>query len=122
VNRSCWNIHGIWGEFEGVNATIIRGEEYDDLDVERFEQRVIPRGGAKNVNGKPTRIRLTGTIQESKGNIYHADYGKKYYICQKFNVELGIALLLEPIDIRHRDVGRALGEICEVDRVGIMEP
>jgi len=92
VNKSQWNIHGIWGEFEGVNATIIRGEEFDDLDIERFEQRVIPRGGAKNRNGKPTRIRLTGTIQESKGNIYNADLGEKYYVCQKFGVDIGIAL------------------------------
>ena len=92
MNKSSWNIHGIWGEFEGVNATIIRGEEYDDLDIERFEMRVIPRGGAKNRNGKPTRIRLTGTIQESKGNIYQADTGKKYHICRKFPVDLGIAL------------------------------
>ena len=92
VNKSNWHIHGIYGEFEGVNATIIRGEEYDDLDIERFENRVLPRGGAKNRNGKPTRIRLTGTIQEAKGNIYNADIGDVYPIGTKFPVDLGIDL------------------------------
>lgn len=93
VNQSNWKVYGIYGEFEGVNATIIRGEEYDDLDIERFEQRVIPRGGAANRNGKPTRIRLTGTIQESKGNIYECEYNKKdYHVCTKFPVEIGQAL------------------------------
>lgn len=92
INKSNWHIHGIYGEFEGVNATIIRGEEFDDLEIERFENRVIPRGGAKNRNGKQTRIRLTGTIQESKGNIYNADMSKKYAVATKFPVEIGIAL------------------------------
>ena len=92
VNRSNWNIHGIMGEFEGVNCTIIRGEEFDDLNIERFENRVIPRGGAKNRNGKPTRVRLTGTIQEAKGNIYSYDMAGMYRIGSKFPVEIGIAL------------------------------
>jgi len=92
VNKSNWNVHGIYGEFEGVNCTIIRGEEFDDLDIERFENRVIPRGGAKNKNGRPTRIRLTGTIQEAKGNIYNYDMGDVCHIGTKFPVELGIAL------------------------------
>lgn len=91
-NRSNWHIHGIMGEFEGVNCTIIRGEEFDDLNIERFENRVIPRGGAKNRNGKPTRIRLTGTIQEAKGNIYTYDMNDTCQIGTKFPVELGIAL------------------------------
>lgn len=92
INKSNWHIHGIYGEFEGVNATIIRGEEYDDIDIERFENRVLPRGGAKNRNGKPTRIRLTGTIQEAKGNIYTADMGDVYPIGTKFPIEIGLEL------------------------------
>lgn len=92
VNKSNWRVFGIYGEFEGINATIIRGEEFDDLDIERFENRVIPRGGATNRNGKPTRIRLTGTIQEAKGNIYNYDVGGICKVGTKFPVELGIAL------------------------------
>ena len=92
VNKSNWHIHGIYGEFEGVNCTIIRGEEFDDLDIERFENRVIPRGGAKNVNGKPTRIRLTGTIQESKGNIYNYEMGGVCKVCTKVPIQIGLDL------------------------------
>lgn len=92
VNQSNWHIHGIYGEFEGVNATIIRGEEFDDLDIERFENRVLPRGAAKNRNGKPTRVWLTGTIQEAKGNIFTYDMGDVYPVGTKFPVEIGLEL------------------------------
>lgn len=84
VNQSNWRIFGIQSDFEGINATIIRAEEYDDLDLERYENRVLGRGAAKNRNGKPTRIRLTGTIQESKGNMFTAEQSGMYYVCTKF--------------------------------------
>jgi len=92
VNKSNFKTFGIYGEFEGVNATIIRGEEFDDLDIERFENRVIPRGGAKNANGKPTRVRLTGTIQEAKGNIFTYDTNGMCTVGTKIPVEIGLDL------------------------------
>jgi hypothetical protein len=84
INQSNWRIFGIQSEFEGVNATIIRAEEFDDLDIVRFEDRVLQRGAAKNKNGKPTRVRLSGTIQEAKGNMYQYETSGSYHVCAKF--------------------------------------
>lgn len=87
-NQSNWKIYGIQSDFEGINASILRVEEFDDIDIIRFEDRVLPRGAAKNKNGKPTRVRLTGTIQEAKGNMYTYEQKDIYHVCAKFPFEV----------------------------------
>lgn len=69
VNMSNAEIYTIRGEIEGHNVTIMRIEEFDDWQWERFHNDVLRRGAAKNRNGLPTRIRITGTIMGQE-NIY----------------------------------------------------
>ena len=90
INGSNWRAFGIYGNFEGQNATIIRLEEYDDLDEDIVKNRVMPRGSAANRNGLPTRIRITGTIQAGKGNIYQAFKNPAYFNCSLFEVTVGL--------------------------------
>lgn len=92
LNGSNWKVFGIYANFEGENATIIRGEEFDDIDIDIWNTRVLPRGGAANRNGLPTRIRLTGTIQEGKGNLYQADNDSGYHTLTKWDVNVGLKL------------------------------
>ncbi|MCK5740128.1 hypothetical protein KAH55_13145 [bacterium] len=93
VNGSDWKVFGIMSEFEGENASIIRLEEFDDLDIIRVDERVLPRGSAANENGQPTRIYVTGTIQEAKGNMYQYDvHDNTYRVGTKFNVDVGLRL------------------------------
>jgi len=68
-NLSNWRIMSILGKIEGHNVTIMRIEEFDDWVFEKFSNDVVRRGGAKNKNGQPTRVRVTGTIM-GKENIY----------------------------------------------------
>jgi hypothetical protein len=92
MNASNWKAFGIYSNFEGENATIIRGEEFDDMDMEVWNTRVLQRGGAANRNNKPTRIRLTGTIQAGKGNIFQADADPTYFTMTKWDVFVGLEL------------------------------
>jgi len=91
-NGSNWKIFGQNSNFEGENATIIRAEEFDDMDWDIWTKRIIERGSAKNRNGLPTRIRITGTIQEGKGNMYRVVEDPEYYTATLFDVYDGLAL------------------------------
>lgn len=91
-NQSNWKCFGQGSNFEGENATIIRAEEFDDMNFHIWETRIIERGSAKNRNGLPTRIRITGTIQEGKGNIFQVVSDPDYHLCTLFDVYDGLAL------------------------------
>ena len=76
-NMSNWKIYSIRGEIEGHNVTIMRCEEFDDWTWEKFANDVMRRPAAKNRNGLPTRIRITGTIQGQE-NIYKLQQDEVY--------------------------------------------
>jgi len=70
MNGSNGEAFGQESNLDGVNATIEHIDEFDDMDMEVYKNRILPRGSGKNENGMPTRIILTGTIQEEQGNLY----------------------------------------------------
>ena len=76
---------------DGVNATIIRGEEFDDMDMEVWKNRILPRGMAANRNGLPTRIRITGVIQ-GKENLYNLESDGSYNSTTKIDIYDATAL------------------------------
>ncbi|MFQ5737355.1 MAG: hypothetical protein ACE5GY_10935, partial [Thermodesulfobacteriota bacterium] len=76
---------------DGVNATILRGEEFDDLDMDTWKDRILPRGMAKNRNGLPTRIRLTGVIQ-GKENLYNIESDPNFRSTMKIDIYDALAL------------------------------
>ncbi len=76
-NRSNAKIYSIRGEIEGHNVTIMRVEEFDDWAWEKFANDVIRRTGAKNKNGLPTRVRISGTIMGQE-NIYKIVEDKEF--------------------------------------------
>jgi len=78
-------------KLDGVNATIIRGEEFDDLDMDTWRDRILARGMAKNRNGLPTRIRVTGVIQ-GKENLYNLENDPSFHVQEKIDIYDGIAL------------------------------
>lgn len=71
LNGSRAKTFGIWSQFDSEEGSIIRGEEFDDIDIDRWRDRVLARGGRKNKSGRPTRYRLSGTIQRGNGNIFN---------------------------------------------------
>lgn len=85
-NGSRAKTFGLKSNFDSENATIIRGEEYDDINSARWVNRVIGRGGRKNVSGIPTKFRLSGTIQEGQGNIFQTENSGNYKVLTKFDV------------------------------------
>lgn len=85
-NRSQAECFGIGGAFDSENATILRGEEWDDIDLEIWRNRVLGRGVRKNKSGLPLRIRLSGTVQWGKGPIYEYDNNPRYHTITKFDV------------------------------------
>lgn len=89
-NRSQAECFGINSAFDSENATILRGEEWDDMDVNIWTNRVLARGGRKNLSGLPLRIRLSGTIQYGKGPMYEYDKDPKYKTVTKFDIYDGI--------------------------------
>ncbi len=91
VNRSSAQTFGIRSNIDSEDASILRGEEFDDIDLERWNSRVIQRGGRKNISGLPLRIRLSGTIQWGKGPIFIYDYNDNYKTITKFDIYDGIA-------------------------------
>ena len=82
---------GILSNFDSENATILRGEEFDDMDLEVWNNRVTQRGIRVNRSGLPLRIRLSGTIQWSDGPIYIYINDPKYKTVTQFDVHDGIA-------------------------------
>jgi len=91
-NHSSAKAFGINSNFEGENATIIRGEEFDDMDYEVWKNRVLHRGAGANRNGKPTRLRITGTLQAGRGNIYTISKDPQFHNLRAFDVYDGLAL------------------------------
>lgn len=91
-NGSRAKTFGILGHFDSEEASIIRGEEWDDIDPDTWRNRVIARGGRKNKSGLPTRYRLSGTIQEGKGNMFRTENEGIYHVVTKFDVYDGLAL------------------------------
>jgi hypothetical protein len=91
-NMSNWKCFGENSNFDGENATIIRCEEFDDMNWKIYVDRILQRGAAQNRNGMPTRVRLTGTIQEGRGNIFRIVNDEKYYQCTPFDVYDGLAI------------------------------
>lgn len=98
-NHSNWKCFGENSNFEGENATIIRCEEFDDMNWKIYVDRILQRGSAKNRNGKPTRVRITGTIQEGKGNIFRIFDDSKYYTCTTFDIYDGLAAGIYDADL-----------------------
>jgi len=90
INRSGAETFGIRSNFDSENATILRGEEWDDMDLEIWTNRVIQRGGRKNVSGLPLRIRLSGTIQWGKGPVFEYDHDPGYVTVPKFDIYDGL--------------------------------
>ena len=89
-NRSKAKTFGILGHFDSEEASIIRGEEFDDINYDIWVNRVIARGGRKNRSGLPTRYRLSGTIQEGKGNIFRIFNDSLYHVVTKFDIYDGL--------------------------------
>lgn len=90
-NGSNAEVFGQAARLDGVNATIIRGEEFDDLDMDIWKDRILARGMAKNRNGQPTRIRITGVIQ-GKENLYNLEDDENYHVLPKIDIYDGLAL------------------------------
>ncbi len=90
LNGSRAKTMGILGQIDSEEASIIRGEEFDDMDLERWNDRVLSRGGRKNRSGKPTRYRLSGTIQKGKGNIFQMMHSGLYHVVSQFNIYHGL--------------------------------
>jgi len=91
-NRSNAKSFGMSSNFEGENATILRGEEFDDMDLDIWRHRILHRGAGANRNGKPTRIRVTGTIQAGRGNIFQIYEDPSYHNLADLDVYVGLEL------------------------------
>jgi len=89
-NRSRAKTFGILGHFDSEEASIIRGEEWDDIDYDIWVNRVIARGGRKNRSGLPTRFRLSGTIQEGKGNMFRI-FNDGFHKVTRFDIYDGLS-------------------------------
>jgi hypothetical protein len=99
-NQSNWKTFGQHSRYDGENATIIDIEELDDMDRQVINDRIVPRGGAKNRNNRPTRIRMTGTIQEGEGPIYHYDMvDKDFHTITKFDIYDGLVFGIYDSDL-----------------------
>jgi hypothetical protein len=90
-----WNLSGaetfgILSHFDSEDATILRGEEWDDMNLETWNNRVTQRGIRKNRSGRPLRIWLSGTIQWSDGPVFIYSQDKKYKLITQFDVYDGI--------------------------------
>lgn len=69
ANLSNAEIISVSGKIEGHNVTIMDIMEFDLWNWDIFQNDVMRRGAAKNVNGLPTRVRIDGTIL-GKENIH----------------------------------------------------
>lgn len=90
-NGSNAEIFGQTTKLDGVNATIIRGEEFDDMDMDLWRDRILARGMAKNRNGLPTRVRVTGVIQ-GRENLYNLEQDPSFHATSKIDIYDAIAL------------------------------
>lgn len=90
VNGSRAKTFGILGHFDSEEGSIIRGEEWDDMDMDIWVNRVLARGGRANRSGLPTRYRLSGTIQKGKGNMFQTEMSGNYHVVTKFDIYDGI--------------------------------
>lgn len=102
-NGSNTAIYGQTSKLDGVNATILRLEEFDDMDMELVKDRILPRGMAKNRNGLPTRIRITGVIQ-GRENLYSLETDPNYHSTDK--IDIYDAQALDIIDADYVDILR----------------
>lgn len=98
LNGSNTKYFGQKSLYDGENATIIRGEEFDDINIEMWKDRILPRGMAVNRNGLPTRIRLTGVIQ-GRENLFLAEKDSNYETLKKIDIYDALAMGL--IDERY---------------------
>jgi hypothetical protein len=94
LNKSGAQALSIGGRIDSYEASILRGEEMDDMDMEVWNNRVISRGGRKNKSGLPLRIRLSGTIQLGNGPLFMFSNDKNYHLVTQFDIytllQLGI--------------------------------
>lgn len=90
-NRSNAERYGQNSNLDGVNATVLRGEEFDDMDMDIWKDRILTRGMAKNRNGLPTRIRITGVVQ-GRENLYNLEMDDTFEALPKIDIYDGIAL------------------------------
>jgi hypothetical protein len=86
MNGSNGEAFGQESNLDGVNATILHLDEFDDMDMEVFKNRILPRGSGKNENGMPTRVILTGTIQEEQGNLYAISQDETFFKAPMINI------------------------------------
>ena len=86
VNGSNGEAFGQDSNLDGVNATIEHCDEFDDMNIEVFKNRILPRAIATNENGMPTRIILSGTIQEEQGNLYAISQDQKFFKPPMFTI------------------------------------
>ncbi len=93
VNRSRAKTFGIYSHFDSEEASIVRAEEWDDMDEEIFNDRVIARGGRKNISGLPTRYRYSGTIQQGKGNMFRLENSGDVHVVTKFDIYDGLHMV-----------------------------
>jgi len=91
ANASNAECFGQDSKLDGVNATILRLEEFDDMDQEIVKDRILPRGMAVNRNGLPTRVRITGVIQ-GKENLYNYEHDKNFDATEKIDIYDAMAL------------------------------
>ncbi len=86
VNKSNAEAFGQDSNLDGVNATIIYPDEFDDMNYDIFKNRILPRGMGVNENGMPTRVIVSGTIQEARGNLYTIEQDASYFKTPKINI------------------------------------
>lgn len=79
MNGSNGEAYGQESNLDGVNATVMHIDEADDMDWEVVKNRIIPRGSGTNENGMPTRVQVTGTIQEEQGNLYQLSQDPSFF-------------------------------------------
>jgi len=86
MNGSNGEAFGQESNLDGVNATVIWTDEFDDIDQEVFKNRILPRGAAINMNGMPTRVICSGTIQEEQGNLYSLSQDPQFFKPPMFTI------------------------------------
>lgn len=93
MNRSRAKTFGIFSHFDSEEASIVRAEEYDDIDEDIFVDRVLARGGRRNPSGLPTRYRYSGTIQQGKGNMFRLEKSSSCHVVTKFDIYDGLHMV-----------------------------
>jgi len=86
LNGSNGEAFGQDSKLDGVNATIEHLDEFDDMDLEIVKNRIWPRGSGQNENGQPTRVEITGTIQEEQGNLHAISLDPSFFKPPMFTI------------------------------------